>query len=430
MASLVPGSLAAPAPAGAAPSAPAAAALEASVLDAKQLSPQEGMAFKVLGAISVSHLLNDMVQSLILALYPLIKSEFSLSFGQIGLISLTYQLTASLLQPLIGLYTDKHPKPYSLPVGMTFTLTGLVLLSASSTFGMVLVASALVGTGSSVFHPESSRVARMASGGRHGFAQSFFQVGGNLGSALGPLLAAAFVMPYGQRHLAWFSPVPLLAIVILLQVSKWYAAQHRNARGTSLGASLEVSLSPRQISTALGLLFLLAFSKYFYAASISNYFTFYLIDRFGLGVQAAQVHLFVFLFATAAGTLIGGPLGDRIGRKYVIWASILGVAPLTLLLPHVGLFWTSVLIVPIGLVMASAFSAMLVYAQELIPGRVGLVSGLFFGLAFGMAGLGAAALGTLADHTSVQFVYQVCAFLPLLGVVGLFLPETRPRARG
>jgi FSR family fosmidomycin resistance protein-like MFS transporter len=383
------------------------------------------MAFKVLGAISVSHLLNDMMQSLILALYPLIKSEFSLSFGQIGLITLTYQLTASLLQPLIGRYTDRHPKPYSLPVGMAFTLSGLLLLSVASSFGLLLVASALVGTGSSVFHPESSRVARMASGGQHGFAQSFFQVGGNLGSALGPLLAAAFVMPFGRTHLALFSPAALLAVVILLQVSRWYAAQHRKTSSAGARVEVELGASPRQVKWALGMLFVLMFAKYFYAAAFSNYFTFYLIDRFHLGVQSAQMYLFVFLIAYAAGTLIGGPVGDRIGRTYVIWGSTLGVAPLALVLPYASLFWTGVLIVPIGLITASAFSAMLVYAQELIPGRIGLVSGLFFGLAFGMAGLGAAALGNLADLTSVRFVYQVTAFLPLLGVVGLFLPTPK-----
>ncbi len=389
-----------------------------SVLDTRE----PPLAMKVLGAISVSHLLNDMIQSLILALYPLLRSEFSLSFGQIGLITLTYQVTASLLQPAIGLYTDKSPKPYSLPVGMTFTLAGLLVLSLASSFGMVLVASALVGTGSSVFHPESSRVARMASGGRHGFAQSFFQVGGNFGSALGPLLAAAFVMPYGQGYVAWFSLAALLAIGILLQVSRWYAAQNRAAQARPRATPVS-SAGRRQVGWALGLLFVLMFSKYFYVASISSFFTFYLMDRFHVDVRAAQVYLFVFLFATAAGTFIGGPVGDRLGRKSVIWVSILGIAPLALLLPHVNLFWTGVLIVPIGLVLASAFSAMLVYAQELIPGRVGLVSGLFFGLAFGMAGVGAGALGSLADATSVTFVYQVCAYLPLLGFVGLFLPQ-------
>lgn len=414
MASSVPGSIAVSSSPSASPS------VVASVLDTRE----PPLAMKVLGAISVSHLLNDMIQSLILALYPLLRAEFSLSFGQIGLITLTYQVTASLLQPAIGLYTDKSPKPYSLPVDMTFTLAGLLVLSMASSFGMVLVASALVGTGSSVFHPESSRVARMASGGRHGFAQSFFQVGGNFGSALGPLLAAAFVMPYGQGYVAWFSVAALLAIGILLQVSRWYAAQNRAAR-TRPRAMLESTAGRRQVGWALGLLFVLMFSKYFYVASISSFFTFYLMDKFHVDVRAAQVYLFVFLFATAAGTFIGGPIGDRLGRKSVIWVSILGIAPLALLLPHANLFWTGVLIVPIGLVLASAFSAMLVYAQDLIPGRVGLVSGLFFGLAFGMAGIGAGALGSLADATSVTYVYQVCAYLPLLGFVGLLLPEPK-----
>lgn len=382
-----------------------------------------GPALDILGAISFSHLLNDMIQSLILALYPLLKSNFSLSFAQIGLITLTYQLTASLLQPLVGLYTDRNPQPFSLPIGMAFTLTGLLLLAVAPNFGSVLVASALVGTGSSVFHPESSRVARLASGGRHGFAQSFFQVGGNLGSALGPLLAALFVMPYGQRHVAWFSLAALLAIFILVRVGRWYGAVERSTRTRSATALRVSPEDTRRIAIALGLLFVLIFSKYFYVASISSYFTFYLIDKFGIGVQTAQIHLFSFLFATAAGTLIGGPLGDRIGRKYVIWISILGVAPLTLLLPYANLFWTGVLVVPIGFILASAFSAMLVYAQELIPGRVGMVSGLFFGLAFGMGGIGAAALGHLADREGVEFVYRVCAYLPLLGVVGLLLPN-------
>jgi FSR family fosmidomycin resistance protein-like MFS transporter len=382
--------------------------------------------YSVLGAISFSHLLNDMIQSLILAIYPMLKDNFSLSFGQIGLITLVYQITASLLQPLVGTYTDKHPKPYSLPVGMGFTLSGLVLMSVAPNFGVLLVAAALVGCGSSVFHPESSRVARMASGGRHGFAQSLFQVGGNAGSSLGPLLAALIVIPHGQRSIAWFSVAALVAIVVLTQIGRWYK-QHpatKKARGAQAG---HPTLPRSKVMLAMSVLVLLVFSKYFYLASINSYFTFYLIDRFHLPVQAAQIHLFVFLAAVAAGTMIGGPIGDRIGRKYVIWVSILGVAPFTLLLPYANLFWTGVLTVVIGVVLASAFSAILVYAQELIPGKVGMVSGLFFGFAFGLGGVGAAVLGQLADATSIAFVYKVCSFLPLIGVLTVLLPNVEGR---
>lgn len=377
--------------------------------------------YSVLGAISFSHLLNDMIQSLILAIYPMLKDNFSLSFGQIGLITLTYQITASLLQPLVGIYTDKHPKPYSLPVGMGFTLAGLLLMSVAPNFGVLLVAAALVGCGSSVFHPESSRVARMASGGRHGLAQSLFQVGGNAGSSLGPLLAALIVIPHGQRSIAWFSVAALVAIVVLTQIGRWYK-QHPSVK-KARGATRHATLSRNKVMFAMGVLILLVFSKYFYLASINSYFTFYLIDKFHLPVQAAQIHLFVFLAAVAAGTVIGGPIGDRIGRKYVIWVSILGVAPFTLLLPYANLFWTGVLTVIIGVVLASAFSAILVYAQELIPGKVGMVAGLFFGFAFGMGGIGAAVLGQLADATSITYVYKVCSFLPLIGVLTVFLPD-------
>ncbi|MBC8721503.1 MFS transporter [Paraburkholderia sp. 31.1] len=377
--------------------------------------------YSVLGAISFSHLLNDMIQSLILAIYPMFKDNFSLSFGQIGLITLTYQVTASLLQPLVGSYTDKHPKPYSLPVGMGFTLTGLLLMSVAPNFGVLLVAAALVGCGSSVFHPESSRVARMASGGRHGLAQSLFQVGGNAGSSLGPLLAALIVIPHGQRSIAWFSAAALVAIVVLTQIGRWYK-RHPSVR-KARGQGAHVTLPRNKIILAMSVLVLLVFSKYFYLASINSYFTFYLIDRFHLSVQAAQIHLFVFLAAVAAGTVIGGPIGDRIGRKYVIWVSILGVAPFTLLLPYANLFWTGVLTVVIGVVLASAFSAILVYAQELIPGKVGMVAGLFFGFAFGLGGVGAAVLGELADATSLAFVYKVCSFLPLIGVLTVLLPD-------
>ncbi|MFL9965735.1 MFS transporter [Paraburkholderia sediminicola] len=377
--------------------------------------------YSVLGAISFSHLLNDMIQSLILAIYPMLKDNFSLSFGQIGLITLTYQITASLLQPLVGSYTDKHPKPYSLPVGMGFTLAGLLLMSIAPSFGVLLVAAALVGCGSSVFHPESSRVARMASGGRHGLAQSLFQVGGNAGSSLGPLLAALIVIPHGQRSIAWFSAAALVAMVVLTQIGRWYK-QHPSVK-KARGHVAHATLSRNKVMLAMGVLILLVFSKYFYLASINSYFTFYLIDRFHLTVQAAQIHLFVFLAAVAAGTVIGGPIGDRIGRKYVIWVSILGVAPFTLLLPYANLFWTGVLTVIIGVVLASAFSAILVYAQELIPGKVGMVAGLFFGFAFGLGGIGAAVLGQLADATSIAFVYRVCSFLPLIGVLTVLLPD-------
>ncbi|KQN68636.1 MULTISPECIES: MFS transporter [Rahnella] len=391
--------------------------------DSPQKDAVKKTAFSILAAISVSHLLNDMIQSLILAIYPLLQNEFSLSFTQIGMITLTYQITASLLQPLIGYYTDKHPQPYSLPVGMGFTLSGLLLLAVAQSFPVVLLAAALVGTGSSVFHPESSRVARMASGGRHGLAQSLFQVGGNFGASLGPLLAALIIAPYGKGNVAWFSLAALLGIVVLLQISKWYRQQNQIAKKRG-PVKMNITVLPRKtVAMSLGILLILVFSKYFYLTSISSYYTFYLIHKFGVSVQSAQIHLFVFLFAVAAGTIIGGPVGDKIGRKYVIWASILGVAPFTLLLPHANLMWTSVLSVIIGVILASAFSAILVFAQELMPGKVGMVSGLFFGLAFGMGGLGAAVLGYVADITSIELVYQICAFLPLLGIFTAFLPN-------
>ncbi|HEY1610661.1 MAG TPA: MFS transporter [Paraburkholderia sp.] len=377
--------------------------------------------YSVLGAISFSHLLNDMIQSLVLALYPMFKSGFSLTFAQVGLITATYQITASLLQPLVGVYADKRPMPYSLPVGMGFTLCGLLLMSVAPTFGILLMASALIGCGSSVFHPESSRVARMASGGRHGLAQSLFQVGGNAGSAIGPLLAAAIIVPHGQRSIAWFSVAAFVGIIVLMQIGRWYHS-HPATKKTRATVARE-PLPKSRVAMAIGVLLLLVFSKYFYLASINSYFTFYLMDRFHLPVQAAQIHLFLFLAAVAAGTIVGGPVGDRIGRKYVIWVSILGVAPFTLLLPYANLFWTGVLSIVIGLVLASAFSAILVYAQELIPGKVGMVAGLFFGLAFGLGGIGAAALGHLADVSGIAHVYKICSFLPLLGVLTVLLPD-------
>jgi len=405
------------------------ASLSPSVIPASgnSIPASEPTQFAVLGGISFAHMLNDMIQSLILAIYPLLKGTFHLSFAQVGLITLTFQLTASLLQPLVGMVTDRRPLPYSLPVGMTFTLCGLLLLAVAPSFPVLLLAVGLVGTGSSVFHPESSRVARMASGGRHGLAQSLFQVGGNTGSSLGPLLAAWIIVPHGRGSVAWFSLAALLAIVVLLQVGRWYS-RHHVARSLSVSRHLTVvSLSRNQVIAALAILGLLIFSKYFYLASLSSYYTFYLIHKFGLSVQSAQVHLFVFLFAVAAGSLIGGPVGDRIGRKWVIWVSILGVAPFTLLLPHANLMWTGVLTVVIGLILASAFSAILVYAQELIPGRVGMISGLFFGFAFGMGGIGAAVLGGLADTHGIEYVYQLCAYLPLMGLITVFLPNIEKR---
>ena len=392
------------------------------------LSPspaRSGPAFGILGAISTSHLVNDMMQSLILAMYPILKGEFHLSFGQIGLITLTYQLTASLLQPLIGLFTDRKPLPWSLPFGMASTLCGLMLLAFAPSFGVVLLAAAFVGLGSAIFHPESSRIARLASGGQHGFAQSVFQVGGNAGTAVGPLLAAAVIVPFGQRSVARFGLAALLGIVLLLQVSRWYAAHHV-ARAAAKRPTVESPYPRNVVLGAIAVLLVLIFSKYFYIAGLSSFYTFYLIEKFGLSVQSAQFHLFIFLFASAVGTVVGGPVGDRIGRKPVIWASILGVAPFALVLPHADLFWTTALTVVIGLVLSSAFSAILVYAQELMPGKVGMVSGLFFGFAFGMGGLGAAVLGLLADRTSIDFVYHAIAWLPLLGVVAALLPRSRP----
>lgn len=384
----------------------------------------------ILAAISVSHLLNDTIQSLIPAIYPILKSSFQLDFAQIGLIALTLQLTASLLQPVVGMYTDRRPTPYSLVAGMSFSLVGLLLLSAAATLGMILVAAGLIGIGSSVFHPESSRVARMASGGRHGLAQSVFQVGGNLGSSLGPLLAAFVVVPRGQSSLAWCALLALVAIVLLFRVGRWSAERRPRTVKPLARLSWEPrpGMSRRRVMVALAVLVALIFSKYFYLAGLNSYYTFYLISKFGLSVQSAQIHLFVFLGSVAAGTILGGPVGDRIGPKYVMWGSILGVFPFTFALPYANLFWTEVLTVLIGLILASAFSAILVYAQELVPGQVGTIAGLFFGFAFGVAGLGAAALGKLADLTSIEYVYRLCAYLPLIGLLTTFLPDLEPLA--
>ena len=413
----------------------------------------EKAAFKILLALTFCHLLNDTVQSLLPAIYPLLKTSFHLDFGQVGLIAFTLQCTASLLQPVVGLYTDHRPQPYSLAFGMGFTLIGLLVLAMAPTFGTVLFAAGLVGVGSSVFHPESSRVARMASGGQHGMAQSLFQLGGNAGSALGPLLAA-IVLPRGQSSIAWFSFVALLGIILLADIGSW-AKKRRPAKAAASGAKftatrsadqadraadeLEVAAQPhigqhhlaeshanfsrKRIAYCIAILMALMFSKYIYLASISSYYTFYLMDKFHVSVQNAQIHLFVFLGAVAAGTIIGGPVGDRIGRKYVIWCSILGVLPFTLILPYANLLWTGILSVVIGLILASAFSAILVYAQELVPGRVGMIAGLFFGFAFGAGGVGAALLGKLADLKDIHFVYHVCSFLPLMGLLTAFLPN-------
>ena len=393
---------------------------------------RDSTAFTVLAAISFSHLLNDTIQSLIPAIYPILKTSFALSFSQVGLLTLTLMLTASLLQPLVGLYTDRRPSPYSLVVGMGFTLVGLLLLSVAGSYGWLLVAAGLVGVGSSVFHPESSRIARMASGGRHGLAQSLFQVGGNVGSSFGPLLAAFLVAPRGQGAIAWCSLAALLGMAVLWRIGSWHSDQRKGAsslRAARAAAVQTPAISTQRVVMSLVILALLIFSKYFYLAGLTSYYTFYLISKFHVSVRVAQLDLFVFLAAVAVGTILGGPIGDRLGRKYVIWGSILGVLPFTLILPHANLFWTPVLTVIIGLILASAFSAIVVYAQELMPGRIGLISGLFFGFAFGMGGLGAAVLGRLADATSIVFVYRVCAYLPLIGLLTGFLPDVTKRHR-
>ena len=389
---------------------------------------QGGTAVAVLAAISVCHMLNDVIQSLIMALYPMLKTALKLDFGQIGLITFTFQCTASVLQPFVGYYTDRYPTPYSLVLGMASSLVGVLLMSVATSYGMVLLAAGLIGMGSSVFHPESSRVARLASGGRHGMAQSVFQVGGNFGTALGPLAAALIVLPFGQGSLAWFSIVALIAMILLAGIGSWYGKTIKLNDGKPMTESKAIAeLSRVKVTRTIAILMALTFSKQFYLVSITSFFTFYLIQTFGLSVKDAQLHLFIFLFAVAAGTVIGGPIGDRIGSRRVIWWSILGVLPFMLALPYADLFWTGVLSAIIGVILASAFPAILVYAQGLIPGRVGMVAGLFFGLAFGVAGIGAGVLGWLADMTSIDFVYHVCAFLPAIGLLAVFLPETKPK---
>ncbi|MDB4922261.1 MFS transporter [Mucilaginibacter sp.] len=380
--------------------------------------------FGVLFAISFSHLLNDMIQSIITSVYPLLKQHFALNFTQIGLITFTFQVTASLLQPFVGFFTDRKPRPYSLAIGMSITLAGVVMLSRAPNFAAILCAVALMGIGSSIFHPESSRLAHLAAGGKKGVAQSIFQLGGNAGSAIGPLLVALIVAPYGQHYIIWFTAAALLGIVILSKVGQWYKAHLNMRAGKAVPkADVKSNLSRKKVISSLIVLLLLIFSKFFYLASMTNYFTFFLIGKFHISIQQSQFYLFIFLAAIAAGTLIGGFMGDRFGRKYVIWFSILGVAPFTLLLPYTDLFWTITLSVIIGIILSSAFSAIVVYAHELVPGKVGMVSGLFFGLAFGMGGLGSALLGKLADSTSIYYVFKVCAFLPLIGVITGFLPN-------
>jgi FSR family fosmidomycin resistance protein-like MFS transporter len=381
--------------------------------------------FRVLTAVSFCHLLHDMLQSAIPAAYPIFKAAFHLDFGQIGIITLTAQITASLLQPVVGMYTDRRPLPYSLATGMCFTLTGLLLLAFAPSYPFVLLAVACLGMGSAVFHPESSRVARMASGGRHGFAQSFFQVGGNAGAAVGPLLAAFVILPFGQHSIALFSVAAAAAMLVLLRVGRWYAGRRS---GTGGAARTGQELPRRRVVAAVAILVALVFSKYFYMASLTSYYTFFLIQKFHVPVRTAQLYLFLFLGAVALGTFAGGPIGDRIGRRYVIWGSILGVLPFTLVMPYANQLWTVVLTVIIGLVLSSAFSAIVVYAQELMPGRVGAVAGLFFGIAFGVGGIGAALLGEVADQRGVEFVYRVCSFLPAIGLLTVLLPRIEGRA--
>lgn len=385
---------------------------------------------RILLALSVSHLLNDTIQSLLPSVYPMLKDSFQLSFAQIGFITLAYQCTASLLQPVVGTYTDRKPKPYSLAIGMGFSLMGIVMVALAPSYITLLCAAALVGTGSSIFHPEASRVAHLAAGHRRGFAQAVFQVGGNFGSSLGPLLAAWFIVPHGQRSMVWFGALALIGIFILRRVGHWYATNmvHAKAHAARIAAA-SVVLPRGKVVQAITVLLILIFSKFFYLVSLTSYYTFYLIHRFDVSVQTSQIFLFLFLFSVAVGTILGGPLGDRFGRKYVIWFSILGVAPFTLILPHVGLIATAALSVIIGIILASAFSVILVYAQELLPGNVGLVSGMFFGFSFGISGIAAFVLGLLADRIGIEGVFAICAYLPLLGIFTVFLPNLRKRSQ-
>lgn len=398
--------------------------LTASPTAAPTTSQTSPLVMRILGACALAHLINDLIQAVLPSIYPMLKANYGLSFAQVGLITLTFQLTASLLQPWIGYHTDRHPKPWLLPAGMVCTLVGILMLAFVGTFPAILLAAGLVGVGSSTFHPETSRVARLASGGRYGLAQSTFQVGGNTGSALGPLLAAAIIIPYGQGHIAWFGLFAVFAILVLYGLSRWYR-HHLNLFKLKQGGKATHGLSKGRVTFALVVLAVLVFSKYFYMSSLTSYFTFYLIEKFQLSVASSQMYLFLFLGAVAVGTFAGGPIGDKIGRKKVIWFSILGAAPFTLALPYVDLFWTAVLSMVIGFILASAFSAIVVFAQELVPGNVGMIAGIFFGLMFGFSGIGAALLGLLADNHGIEYVYKLCSFLPLVGILTILLPSTK-----
>ncbi|WP_330442825.1 MFS transporter [Flavobacterium sp. C4GT6] len=396
------------------------------VLTEKQKEIASKTVYSILFSISFAHLLNDLLQSVIPASYPILKENYNLNFTQVGLITFSYQVAASILQPFVGFFTDKNPKPFSKVIGMLFTLSGIITLSYAGSFPVILLSVIMVGIGSSIFHPEASRVAYLASGGKRGLAQSIFQIGGNTGTAIGPLLIAWVVVPNGQRYIVWFSIVAILAIMVLSHIGRWYQ-EHLNLTARKKKIEQLPDLTQTQVVVSVVILLVLIFSKYFYVASISSYFTFYLMDKFYLSVQDAQFYLFMFLISVAAGTLLGGPLGDKFGRKYVIWFSVLGAAPFTLLLPFTNLFWTAILIVIIGVIISSAFPAILVYAQELLPKKLGMVSGLFYGFAFGMGGLGSALLGYLADKTSIEYVYNICAFLPLIGVIAYFLPNLKKK---
>lgn len=399
---------------------------ETAVLNGPRKEIVQKTIYSILFSVAIAHMLNDLLQAVIPAVYPILKEKYNLTFTQIGLITFAYQLAASILQPFVGFYTDKKPQPYSKMFGMLFTLSGIVMLSYATTFALILISVVLVGIGSSIFHPEASRVSYLASGGKRGLAQSIFQIGGNMGTAIGPLLIAWIVVPHDQHYIIWFSVIAVIAMIVLWRIGNWYF-HHLNLNAGNKKEIVLPDLSQRRIVISVIILLVLIFSKYFYVASITSYFTFYLIDKFHLSVQDAQYHLFIFLLALAIGTLLGGPLGDKFGRKYVIWFSVLGVAPFALLLPYADLFWTTVLSVIIGTLLASAFPAILVYAQELLPKKLGMVSGLFYGFAFGMGGLGAAILGYMAEKTSIDYVYDICAYLPLIGIIAMFLPNLKKK---